>query len=77
MKELEAFSPRLAQRHQILAVNKIDLLKNEKAGLKDVEKLAKDEGLPFFAISALKEKGLRKLVNEIAMTLEQFKEKSE
>jgi GTP-binding protein len=77
MHELEAFSPQLVQRHQILAANKIDLLRNEKAGLKDAEKLAKDEGLRFFAISALKEKGLRRLVNEIAMTLDQFKEKSE
>lgn len=77
MKELEAFSPRLVKRHQILVANKIDLLKNEKDGLKDAEKLARDEGLPFFAISALKEKGLRKLVNEIAMTLDQLKEKSD
>jgi GTP-binding protein len=77
MKELEAFSQQLAQRHQILAANKIDLLKNEKDELKDVENLAKEEGLPFFAISSLKEKGLRKLVNEIAVTLNQFKEKSE
>ncbi len=77
MKELKAFSPRLIERHQILAANKIDLLNNMKAGLKDAEKLAKDEGLPFFAISALKEKGLRRLVNEIATTLDQFREKSE
>lgn len=77
MKELEAFSPRLVKRNQILVANKIDLLKNEKDGLKDAEKLARDEGLPFFAISALREKGLRKLVNEIAMTLDQLKEKSD
>ena len=77
MKELEAFSPRLVKRHQILVANKIDLLKNGKDGLEEVKKLAREGGIPFFAISALKEKGLRELVNETAMNLEQFKEKSE
>lgn len=77
MKELEAFSPRLVQRHQILVANKIDLLRGNKDGLREVEKLARDEGLPFFSVSALKENGLRKLVNEIAGTLDRVKEKSE
>ena len=77
MKELEAFSPRLVRRHQILAANKIDLLRGNKDELEEVEKLARDEGLPFFSISALKENGLRKLVNEIAGILDRVKEKSE
>ncbi|GAH19003.1 unnamed protein product, partial [marine sediment metagenome] len=63
MKELEAFSPRLVKRHQILAANKIDLLGTKERGLSEVRKLARREGLPFFAISALKEEGLKKLVN--------------
>ena len=77
MKELEAFSPRLVRRHQILVANKIDLLRGNKDELEEVEKLARDEGLPFFSISALKENGLRKLVNEIAGILDRVKEKSE
>lgn len=77
MKELEAFSPRLVRRHQILVANKIDLLRGNKDGLREVEKLAQDERLPFFSISALKENGLRKLVNEIAGILDRVKEKSE
>lgn len=77
MKELEAFSSRLVRRHQILVANKIDLLRGNKDELEEVEKLARDEGLPFFSISALKENGLRKLVNEIAGILDRVKEKSE
>ncbi len=77
LKEIEAFSPRLVERHQILAANKIDLLEEKKGGLEDLKKLARREGLPFFAISALKKEGLGKLVNELARTLDRLKEKSE
>lgn len=77
LKEIEAFSPRLVERHQILAANKIDLLEEKNAGLEDLKKLAKEEGFPFFAISALKKQGLGKLVNELARILDQIKEKSE
>ncbi len=77
LKEIEAFSPRLVERHQILAANKIDLLEEKKGGLEDLKKLARKEGLPFFAISALKKEGLGKLLNELARTLDRLKEKSE
>lgn len=77
LKEIEAFSPKLAKRHQILAANKIDLLKEKKEGLEDLKKLARKERLPFFAISALKKEGLGKLVNELAGTLDRLKEKSD
>ena len=77
LKEIEAFSPRLVERHQILAANKIDLLEEKKGGLEDLKKLARKEGLPFFAISALKKEGLGKLVNELARTMDRLKEKSE
>ena len=43
--------------------NKIDLLREEDEGrLKAVKKLALAEKSPFFAISAMKEDGLRRLV---------------
>jgi len=70
MKELEAYSPQLIRRHQILVANKIDLLGEEKERLKEVQNLARSKGLPFFAISALKEKGLRPLLQEIGRILE-------
>jgi GTP-binding protein len=77
MRELEAFSPKLIKRHQILAVNKIDLLKGKKNGIEEMKKLARKEGMPFFAISALKKEGLAKLVEELAKTLDKIKENSE
>jgi len=77
MKELEAFSPRLVKRHQILAANKIDLLEEKKGGLDEVRKLARREGLPFFAISALKKEGLEKLVNSISKTLDILKKRTD
>jgi len=69
MTELEAFSPQLSKRYQILAANKIDLLGENKERLDGVKKLAKKEKLPFFAISAQKKEGLGKLVNEMYKTL--------
>ncbi len=77
MKELEAFSPRLVKRHQILAANKIDLLGMKERGLSEVRKLARREGLPFFAISALKEEGLKKLVNSTSKALDLLGENKE
>jgi GTP-binding protein len=77
MKELEAFSPRLVKRHQILAANKIDLLGEKERGLSEVRKLARREGLPFFAISALKEEGLKKLVNSMSQALDLLVENKE
>lgn len=69
MKELEAFSPQLVEKSQILTANKIDLLGEEKKRLERVERLARRERLPFFAISALKAVGLRGLVAKMAETL--------
>ncbi len=69
LKELEAFSPKLVKRHQIIAANKIDLLGRNGQRLEAVKKLAEEEGLPFFPISALKKKGLMELITEIAKTL--------
>jgi GTP-binding protein len=69
LKELEAFSSKLVKRHQIIAANKIDLLGRKRQRLEAVRKLAEEEGLPFFPISALKRKGLMELISEIAKTL--------
>jgi GTP-binding protein len=62
-KEISAFDRKLASRPQIIAANKIDLLREEDAArLKAVKKLAADEKSPFFAISAMKGGGLKRLV---------------
>jgi GTP-binding protein len=74
MKELEAYKPELLKRPQIVAANKIDLLGEEKERLDAVKKLASRKKLPFFAISALKGKGLRELVSTVARTLNSVEE---
>jgi len=69
MKELEAFSPQLAKKPQILVANKIDLLGDDKQRVDLVKALSQREKLPFFAISALKNDGLRALVAAMAESL--------
>ncbi len=70
MKELEAYSPDLARRSQILVANKIDLLGNERGILEKLKALAERQKVPFFAISALKKTGLRALVRGLADALD-------
>ncbi len=74
MKEIDAFNPGLAKRHQILAANKTDTLGRDKKRLEAVKKLAAAEGRPFFAISALKEEGLGTLVAAMAETLRNIRQ---
>lgn len=66
MKELEAYSPALAKRIQILVANKIDLLGEDKKSLEAVKRLASRKKIKFFGISALKETGLKQLVMGMA-----------
>lgn len=72
MKELNAFSPLLVKKSQILAANKIDLLGGEKERLEKLIRLAHRKRLPFFAISALKGIGMGELVAKMAETLNFF-----
>lgn len=58
--ELEQFSPELAERRQILVVNKIDLLSGEE--LAALRRRAQEEGLEVFFISALNDEGIEELV---------------
>jgi len=70
MKELEAFSPEMASRPQILAANKVDLLGGDRSRLVRLRRLAARKKIPLFAISALKREGLKPLVEAAARTLE-------
>jgi GTP-binding protein len=69
-KELGAFDSRLLKRPQILVANKIDLLGENNQQLERIQSMAKEEGLPFVAVSALKKARLKKLVQMIAKKLE-------
>jgi len=76
LKELEIFNPQLVRRPQILVANKIDLLGNEKKKIEEIRQLAQKEALPFFAISAKEERGLKELVFAMEKMLNLEKEKA-
>lgn len=76
MKELRAFNPDVAARPQVLAANKVDLLGKDKSRLTSIKKLAAGKKIPFFAISAIKEEGLRPLVEALARGLARLGEGS-
>jgi len=66
MRELEAFDSRLVKKPQLLVANKIDLLGGDRQRLERVKFLSQKEGIPFFAVSALRRNGLKDLI--LAMT---------
>ncbi|MFZ2052673.1 MAG: GTPase ObgE [Candidatus Aminicenantales bacterium] len=76
MDELASYNPDLAKRPLILAANKIDLLTEERKRLEAVKHLAVRRKLPFFAISALKGKGLKELLAAIGETLAGLEKKN-
>jgi GTP-binding protein len=74
MEELASYSPDLIKRPQILVANKIDLLGNDRKRLEAVRRLAARRKLPFFAISAMKQKGLKELAGAMARTIARLEE---
>jgi len=74
MKELEAFSPEMAARPQVLAANKIDLLGGDKTRLTRLRRMAARKKIPFFAISAIKREGLKPLIEALARALDRLAE---
>jgi GTP-binding protein len=75
--ELTAFDPRLGKRPQIVVANKIDHLPGSEERLEKLKKLAEQEGLPFYAISALQKIGLKQVIDAMSRALEEFKDKSD
>jgi GTP-binding protein len=74
MTELEAFSPEVAARPQVLAANKIDTLGGDRSRLDRLKRLASRKKIPFFAVSALNGEGLKPLVAAVARALERLRE---
>lgn len=69
--ELKRYSEKLSKRPQILVANKIDLPKAEE-NLDALEKLAAQEGIKFFAISAATRENLDALINFVGNELEKL-----
>lgn len=64
-EELKKYSEKLARRKQIIVANKIDSLQDDK-NLKAVEKLAEENELELYKISAVTGEGLKELFNHVA-----------
>ena len=64
LEELAAYSPRLAERPQLLAANKLDVADAER--LRDAAAAAAARGWDFFPISAVSGEGLRELAFRLA-----------
>ncbi len=75
LRELRAYKPELAERPQIVAANKIDLLTNDQKRLNAIKRLASRENLPLFSISALKNKGLKELKGAITRMMSELETK--
>jgi GTP-binding protein len=65
--ELTAYNPELAQRPQVIAANKIDVLyeDDEQEIVKKLQETFEPQGIPVFAISAVSGKGMKELLYHV------------
>ena len=66
--ELKSYSEKLSARKQIIVANKIDVMQDD-TGLKELEELAKKEGLELFKISGVTGQGVSELLNRVSEVL--------
>lgn len=66
--ELKKYSQKLSERKQIIVANKIDSMQDETL-YKNLEKLAKEEGLEIFKISAATNTGIKELIIHVSQVL--------
>ena len=71
--ELEAYNADLALRAQIVVATKIDALEDRER-LAGLQQQAEADGKAFFAISSVTNKGVRELVNAVAVRLDELTE---
>ncbi len=71
-RELQQYSPILAQRPQIIAANKCDLLPEGSDNLTRLKKRAEELGCPLYEISAAANQGVRELVFAVWSRLQQL-----
>ena len=67
--ELSLYSESLAERPQIVAANKTDIIQDESL-LEEFRKYIADKGLPLFEISAAAHKGTKELINYVSQILD-------
>ncbi|MGE5444678.1 MAG: GTPase ObgE [Ignavibacteriales bacterium] len=71
-EELEAYSPELKNKPQIIAPNKIDITEAEEK-LEEIETYFKKLGIKVFPISSATGEGVRELIEEVWKRLERLK----
>jgi GTP-binding protein len=71
-RELEAFSPKLAQKEEIIAANKIDLATDDEALNKLLEALPEKE---IYSISGATKQGISNLLEDVWRKLQELREK--
>jgi GTP-binding protein len=73
--ELRSYNPELANRPQIVVATKIDAL-DEPERLESLKQQAIADGLPFYEISSVTNKGTKELVAAIARKLDELTQSS-
>ena len=67
-KELKKYSEKLSTRKQIIVANKIDVMQDEEL-YKNLEKVAKENNMDIFKISAATGEGISELMKYVSATL--------
>ena len=70
-KELKKYSEKLSTRKQIIVANKIDAMQDEN-GYNELEKLAKENNIEIYKISAATGQGLKELLNIVSQRLKEL-----
>ena len=69
--ELKKYSEKLSSRKQIIVANKIDAMQDE-TGYNELEKLAKNNNIEIYKISAATGQGLKELLNIVSQRLKEL-----
>ncbi|RKD27963.1 GTP-binding protein [Caminicella sporogenes DSM 14501] len=75
-EELKLYNPKLAEKQQVIAANKIDLLE-DMSKYKEFEKIMNERGYKVFPISAATKKGLRELLLYVIELLDKIEDNVE
>jgi GTP-binding protein len=67
-EELKQYSEKLAKRKQIIVANKIDAMQDD-SGYKELEKMAKENNIEIFKVSAVTGEGIVELLNRVTEVL--------
>ena len=67
-KEFKNYSEKLSKRKQIIVANKADVMQDDK-GYKNLEKMAKENNIEIFKISAVTGEGLKELFSHVSEVL--------